>query len=545
MRWLSGPSSFAVTEALRAVAPELSGLPIDIPDLTGLDDPAFQSSSAALGEDFFVKFAWSEPTARRLLHQISVLESLGCEPAVPFLPEVVASCTDPLVLVTRRVRGSSLFKVVGSIDTEYAGMQIARFLSALHGDEARRRVEAVTGAVPAWYPLVTTGALRERFGRWVTPEQQRKVVLWCDWADEILGEPRQPVLVHGDNQVWDGGELKAVLDFENVGTGEPEYELRAFPGPGMGPGGVGCRSRRPLPLPRRSIRRLVVTSRRQLAQQTGERLADRLPHHLVGDRVVRRGFCVHDDQPRTVVNGHGHQARRRIDLQAGAHREEDGAGAGDGGCLAEHRRAQVLTEHHRRRFQYPSALQARRIRLASVQPGERVLDRGSRSARGTHHRARRAVQLEYLARWQAGLLVEAVGVLRDHTERDRAGPVKLGDRAVRGVRPRVQRVRLAAHLPGAAPDLLVGHVVLERHELFVLRVKRPQAPRTAVVGDTGVGGDPGAGEDRDKWPAHVTDSMNSRCRNLPHRFCGTRDRALERGRDLPVIPGRGTAPGGA
>jgi hypothetical protein len=42
--------------------------------------------------------------------------------------------------------------------------------------------------------------------------------------------------LHGDNQVWDGGDLKAVLDFENVGTGEPEYELRAFPGPGMGPG---------------------------------------------------------------------------------------------------------------------------------------------------------------------------------------------------------------------------------------------------------------------------------------------------------------------
>jgi hypothetical protein len=40
--------------------------------------------------------------------------------------------------------------------------------------------------------------------------------------------------LHGDNQVWDGGELKAVLDFENAGAGEPEYELRTFPGPGTG-----------------------------------------------------------------------------------------------------------------------------------------------------------------------------------------------------------------------------------------------------------------------------------------------------------------------
>jgi hypothetical protein len=27
-----------------------------------------------------------------------------------------------------------------------------------------------------------------------------------------------------------------VLDFENAGLAEPEYELRCFPGPGMGPG---------------------------------------------------------------------------------------------------------------------------------------------------------------------------------------------------------------------------------------------------------------------------------------------------------------------
>jgi aminoglycoside phosphotransferase (APT) family kinase protein len=56
----------------------------------------------------------------------------------------------------------------------------------------------------------------------------------------VLGSPGPAVLVHGDlhgdNQIWDYDELRLVLDFENIGSAEPEYELRGFPGPGMGPG---------------------------------------------------------------------------------------------------------------------------------------------------------------------------------------------------------------------------------------------------------------------------------------------------------------------
>jgi hypothetical protein len=89
-------------------------------------------------------------------------------------------------------------------------------------------------------PPVTTRTLRERLGTWVRPDQRRTVVRWCDWADAVLGSPGPAVLVHGDlhgdNQVWDRDELRLVLDFENIGAAEPEYELRGFPGPGMGPG---------------------------------------------------------------------------------------------------------------------------------------------------------------------------------------------------------------------------------------------------------------------------------------------------------------------
>jgi aminoglycoside phosphotransferase (APT) family kinase protein len=229
-----------VADALRVVAPALAGLPVTILGQNDQKDPVFQMSSAALGRDFVVKFAWSQAAARFILHQITILEALAREPAVPYLPEVVAAGTSPLILVTRRVPGESLFEVADGIDRDRAGGQLARFLAVLHSDQTRCRAEAAIGPVPAWYPLVTTAVLRERFGRLVTPGQQRAVERWCDWADEVLARPAPQVLVHGDlhgdNQVWAAGDLQVILDFENVGLAEPEYELRGFPGPGLGPG---------------------------------------------------------------------------------------------------------------------------------------------------------------------------------------------------------------------------------------------------------------------------------------------------------------------
>jgi hypothetical protein len=103
MKWLAECSAVALHEALRAVAPELSGCPVAVPGPVGKEDPLWWSGSVPLGDRFIVKFAWSRPAALRLAREIGVLAALAREPKVPFLPEVAASSTDPLLLITKRV----------------------------------------------------------------------------------------------------------------------------------------------------------------------------------------------------------------------------------------------------------------------------------------------------------------------------------------------------------------------------------------------------------------------------------------------------------
>jgi aminoglycoside phosphotransferase (APT) family kinase protein len=241
MRWLAGCSAEALRAALEVVAPELSTCDVPVPGPAG-EDPRYHKSSVVVGDRFVVKFAWSRPAALRLARETGLLTTLAAEPAVPFLPAVVASSTDPLLLVTRRVPGTSLFDVVGSIDLDRAAGQLASFLAVLHSPTSRERAEAAIGPLTGIeIPPAATGVLREWFGTRVRPEQHRLVTRWCDWADAVLAAPAPAAVLvhgdlHGDNQVWDGNDLRLVVDFETIGAAEPEYDLRTFPGPGMGPG---------------------------------------------------------------------------------------------------------------------------------------------------------------------------------------------------------------------------------------------------------------------------------------------------------------------
>ena len=229
---------------------------VPVPDPAVKGDPLWWSSSTVAGERFAVKFAWSRPAALRLAHEIGVLTALTHEPRLPFLPEVVASSTEPVLLITRFVPGVSLFEVIGSIDRDHAGQQLARFLAALH---SRWRASAPRPS-PASSPARSCRQPRRRpcasdSGR--GPGQKRRIIMrWCDWSDAVLASPGPAVLVHGDlhgnNQVWDHGTLRLVVDLETAGVAEAEYDLRLFPGPDMGPGVELLRGHAPLPADHRT-----------------------------------------------------------------------------------------------------------------------------------------------------------------------------------------------------------------------------------------------------------------------------------------------------
>ncbi len=159
---------------------------------------------------------------------------------MPYLPEVVVSSTDPLLLVTRRVPGTSLFAVADSIDRDQPAVSWRGSWPPCTTPRPARASRPPGRSRPVGYPLATTAMLRDRFAAWVDPDG---TVPSCTGAT-------------GPTPCWRGlarpcwctatctattrsgtrGELRLVVDFETAGAAEPEYDLRAFPGPGLGPG---------------------------------------------------------------------------------------------------------------------------------------------------------------------------------------------------------------------------------------------------------------------------------------------------------------------
>jgi aminoglycoside phosphotransferase (APT) family kinase protein len=196
----------------------------------------------------FAKFALSERTAVRIWREAQALGLLGNELGLA-VPKLMAAGRNPAFSSTELVRGGaplSYESVTAAAPDRIAQLaaQLASFLSQLHAPHTRARVrERLDSLVrlPEQGLHVSTDELRARFTTMIEPHQRSMVSRWCDWVDNQLASPADTVFVHGDfhpyNQLWDLDEprLLAVMDFENSGLGEPEFDFRVLPvfGPGV------------------------------------------------------------------------------------------------------------------------------------------------------------------------------------------------------------------------------------------------------------------------------------------------------------------------
>jgi aminoglycoside phosphotransferase (APT) family kinase protein len=202
-------------------------------------DPRWYSGSATIDERFVVKFAWSEPAAQRLWHEIRILDALGPERVSLRIPRVHFYSDNPVLLVTELVEGEPLTYEGatrrGSHQLERTANKLARFLSRLHEPGVLAMLEDAQEPIPAPVPQATTDEIRQGIAPWIRTDQFETVLGWCDQIDRVQAISGARVLVHGDfhghNQVWDLDEnvLRVVVDFDQTGMNEPEFDFRYIP----------------------------------------------------------------------------------------------------------------------------------------------------------------------------------------------------------------------------------------------------------------------------------------------------------------------------
>ncbi len=242
--WLPDGSVHDLRTAMAAVVPELSDRPVVLHARVDQSDPLWSSSSATVDDRFVVKFAWSRVAAQRLRHEARVLRMLAEDPEGLHLPDVVATSRDPVLVVTRLVRGRPLtYDIVGATGptgVEQIAHELASFLSRLHRPRLLTRALAALGGLAAPVPQATTGGLREGLPTYLRTDQHERLLTWCDWVDAALSSSADAVFVHGDlhghNQVWnlDEPRLHLVVDYETSAMAEPEYDFRYLPAQGPG-----------------------------------------------------------------------------------------------------------------------------------------------------------------------------------------------------------------------------------------------------------------------------------------------------------------------
>lgn len=238
--WLSDGTVDSVRGALRLLSPELSPSAVRLLPWIEQSNPDWHRGAAVLDDKLVVKFAWAKTAAERVWHEARILRVLGSYPTLR-IPSVVATSSDPALLVTELVAGGPLTydEVAGSDRPwlERTASDLARFLAELHRPEVLAAVIDEMGPMAAPVPQATTDAIRQRLSPWLRSDQIGLVSVWCDWADGALEAPQANVLVHGDlhghNQVWDERQaLRAVVDFEASGPTEVAFDFRYLPSQG-------------------------------------------------------------------------------------------------------------------------------------------------------------------------------------------------------------------------------------------------------------------------------------------------------------------------
>jgi aminoglycoside phosphotransferase (APT) family kinase protein len=172
--WLATGSLEELSQAISEVVPRLAGGFVAVNDRVVTSNPRYFQGSAVLDGAYVVKFAWSEPAARRIAHEARLLEALAkAELGLP-VPAVVAAAAAPALLITRLVAGEPLsWGAANGLSGKPRRKlvdDLAGFLAVLHDPATLAAVGSASVGPEMPEPQATTGELRDRFGRHVSPK---------------------------------------------------------------------------------------------------------------------------------------------------------------------------------------------------------------------------------------------------------------------------------------------------------------------------------------------------------------------------------------
>jgi aminoglycoside phosphotransferase len=226
--WLDGPSAALVGDAVRSIAPHLSG-DVRLNDMLLSSKPFWQRGTAWVGGGHVVKFAWSQAAAAELDRERRVVDALADTPFRRWMPPIEATNERPLLIITRRVDGAP------GTSARAVAEGVAEALATLHDPAVRTAVTRAVADVPSQTPQADTDAIRGRLPSFVDAACTPRIRRWCDWVDEVQSDRAgEPVLLHGDvhryNLLVHEGRLQCVLDYGEVAVGDHHFDFRYLPG---------------------------------------------------------------------------------------------------------------------------------------------------------------------------------------------------------------------------------------------------------------------------------------------------------------------------